>query len=60
MVPVEERWSWFEGSWDGENVAMEGRYVRSARDENGEAVVRRLELGLDAWVDVLWGGWVWY
>ncbi len=52
VIPAQERWTWYEGTWDREKGTMIGKYVRSVRDETGEVVVRMLEVGLDGWADV--------
>lgn len=53
-VTAENRWTWVDGSWDTDTPAgrLVGRYVRSLPDENGQAVFRTLELGLDKWPDI--------
>ena len=52
IVTAENRWTWVDGSWDVAESRMVGRYVRSVPGEDGEPVLKTLELGLDAWPDI--------
>lgn len=52
VIRAEHRWTWAEGTWDLQTGKLVGIYVRSLLGENGEPVTSKLELELDAWVDI--------